>query len=81
MSLDSLLSEQELREKLKLAGASKRAAWYRVRPFFASAVVTVPNGTVRGHRLYDATRVEELLEARSNRNSPLSRVRALKKVG
>lgn len=82
MTLQDLMDETELRKALRLEGPGKRSTWFRVRPFFAPAVVSVPTGSGRrGHRLYDGAKVRELLESRKEVKSGLSRARSLRKVG
>jgi hypothetical protein len=75
------LSESELRAYLKLESARKRSTWFRVRPFFAPALVTLPTGSSRGHRLYETAKVRALLAGRLEARTPLARVKSLRKVG
>ena len=81
--LQALLSEQELREHLRLGDRRKTRTWHRLRPYFAPALVALPltSNTTTGYRLYDAAKVRELLDARRHANTGLSRSRALRKVG
>lgn len=76
--MNEFLDEAELRALLKLDGASKLRTWSRVRPYFAPALLTLPTGSTRGHRLYVAVKVRELLAARQASLSPLARTRALR---
>lgn len=76
--MTDFLDESELRVLLKLDGPSKLRTWTRVKPYFAPALLTLPTGSTRGHRLYITAKVRELLVARQSSQSPLSRVRSLR---
>lgn len=81
--LQPLMSEQELREHLRLHGKSKTRTWHRLRPYFAPAIVALPltSNTASGYRLYDAAKVRELLDARRHASTGLARARSLRRVG
>ncbi len=83
-TLAKLMSDAELREHLRLGAKEKTRTWQRLRPFFAPAMIAIPlvnGGSQRGLRLYDAAKVQELLDARRHTNTGLSKSRALKRVG
>lgn len=80
MTTETYLDEQELRRILKLDSPRKRSTWFRLRPLFAPALLRLPTGSARGHRLYDAAKVRELIEARREVPSGLSRSRTLRAV-
>lgn len=81
MTPGEFLDETELRTMLRLEDASKRRTWFRLRPLFAPALVVLPTGSRRGHRLYAAGKVRELLDARRQTTSGLSRATTLRRVG
>lgn len=82
MSTEDFLDESQLRAVLKLDAAAKQRTWRRIRPYFAPALLTLPTGFgAKGHRLYDVAKVRELLAARRETNTPLSRARSLRRIG
>lgn len=75
MTNEEYWTTAELREFLRLGSHTKDRTWYRLKPFFAPALVTLPH-----HKLYAAAKVRALLEGARSRTSPLRRSRVVQAV-
>jgi hypothetical protein len=73
---DEYWTVAELRAFLKVEGPRKYKTWWRLKPFFAPAMVVLPPN----YRLYKVSKVHALLDGRFSRHSPLAKKRTLMQI-